>query len=282
MEFVHSQNRIRWNMEKFVFLHKKGVLYGSFPLLSEAGFVNGCSTRLFGKSAIVEGTFNLALHVGDEPELVLENRRRYAEALGVKPESFTTCAQVHGSQVVKVTQELVGSGALEFANTIKETDSLITDLAGVPLLLFYADCTPVLLADPKTGAIGLAHAGWRGTVAGIAKKTVAAMVQEFGCEPSDILGAIGPAIGACCYEVDDFVRNQAAGYEKFFEPNGKIGKYQLDLWGYNRQQLLEAGLKSEHIAVAEVCTADNSQLICSYRAEKGQTGRMGVCLCRKS
>lgn len=269
-------------MEQFVFLHKKGVLFGSFPLLTEAGFVNGCSSRLFGKSAIVENTFNLALHVGDAPTLVLENRRRYGEALGVEAKNFTTCAQVHGSKVVRVTEDLVGSGALAFANTIQDTDSLITNLKNVPLLLFYADCTPVLLADPVTGAIGLAHAGWRGTVAGIAKKTVAAMVQEFGCSPGNLMGAIGPSIGACCYEVDDFVRNQAQGYEEFFSPNGKEGHYQLDLWGYNRKQLLEAGLLEKNIAVAGICTADNQELICSYRAEGGKTGRMGVCLCNQS
>lgn len=266
-------------MDNIVFKYQKGVLFGEFPLLAEAGFINGCCSRLFGESALVPGTFNLALHVGDEASLVLANRKKYGEALGVKAESFTTCAQVHGSKVVRVTPELVGRGALSYENTIGATDALITNLSQVPLLLFYADCTPVLLADKVTGAIGLAHAGWRGTVAGIAKKTVAAMVEEFGCRPENLLGAIGPSIGACCYEVDDFVRDQAKGYESFFVPNGKEGRYQLDLWNYNRQQLLEAGLKPEHIAVAEICTADNKEMFCSYRAEQGKTGRMGVCLC---
>ena len=105
---------------------------------------------------------DVALHVGDEAELVNANRRQFAAALGVDAARFTTCAQVHGSKVVCVTEGLIGSGAVDFADTIADTDALITDLQNVPLLLFYADCVPVLLADTETGAVGLAHAGWRG------------------------------------------------------------------------------------------------------------------------
>jgi YfiH family protein len=181
---------------------------------------------------------------------------------------------------VRVTEELIGSGAQDFANTIADTDALITKIPDVPLLLFYADCVPVLLADVETGAVGLAHAGWRGTVANIGAKTLAAMVEAFGSKPENILAAIGPSIGACCYEVDDFVRDQASGYEEFFAPKGG-GKYQLDLWGMNAKQLQEAGVPADNIVVAEVCTNDNVDLFCSYRAEQGSTGRMGVCLCAR-
>ena len=270
-------------METFILKQKQNIWWGEFPLLSQAGFTNACSCRLHGKSNIVAGTFNLALHVQDDPGKVMSNRRRFADVLGLKLTNITTCAQVHGSKVVVVKEDLVGKGAQTYADTIQDTDALVTILPEVPLLLFYADCTPVLLADPETGAIGLAHAGWKGTVAQIAKKTVAAMVAEFGCRPEKLLGAIGPAIGACCYEVDDFVRDRASGYEKFFAPvAGKPGKYMLDLWALNREQLLEAGLVADNIAVAGICTAHNHELFCSYRAEQGKTGRMGVCLCRKA
>jgi YfiH family protein len=187
---------------------------------------------------------------------------------------------VHGSKIVRVTEELIGSGAENFANTIADTDALITNIPDVPLLLFYADCVPVLLADVETGAVGLAHAGWRGTVANIGAKTLAAMVEAFGTKPENVLAAIGPSIGACCYEVDDFVRDQASGYEEFFAAKGG-GKYQLDLWGMNVKQLVEAGVLQENISVAGVCTNDNVDLFCSYRAEQGKTGRMGVCLCAR-
>ena len=267
-------------MENFIITQKNNIWYGIFPALTEAGFVHGCSCRLHGESDVVAGTLNLALHVGDDVEKVLRNRRAFAEAIGVDANRFTTCQQVHGSKVVQVTEELVGSGALDFANTIADTDALITNLPDVPLMLFYADCVPVLLADLETGAIGLAHAGWRGTVANIGAKTLAAMGEAFGTKPENVLGAIGPSIGACCYEVDDFVRDQTSGYEKFFAPKGG-GKYQLDLWGMNAKQLQEAGVPEGNITVAGICTNDNVELFCSYRAEQGKTGRMGVCLCAK-
>ena len=268
-------------MADFIITQKNNIWFGSFPLLTAAGVVNACSCRLHGESAVREGMLNLALHVGDEPELVLRNRERFAEAVGVDAGRFTTCAQVHGSEVAVVDEAFVGAGAHSLADTIANTDALITNLRNVPLLLFYADCVPVLIADTKSSAIGLAHAGWRGTVAQIAKKIVQKMQAEFGCEPKNLVAAIAPSIGSCCYEVDDFVRDKAAGYEEFFAPvPEKPGKYMLDLQGYNRRELLEAGLSAENIAVAGVCTAHNHELFCSYRAEQGKTGRMGVCLCR--
>lgn len=121
-------------------LRNNGPIWlGEFTALTEAGFSNGCSCRLHGASSIVPDGFNLALHVGDEAELVNANRRQFAAALGVDAARFTTCAQVHGSKVVCVTEGLIGSGAVDFADTIADTDALITDLQNVPLLLFYAD-----------------------------------------------------------------------------------------------------------------------------------------------
>lgn len=265
-------------MNNFHLLQKNNIWFGSFPVLEKAGFVHGCSCRLHGKSEVVDGTLNLALHVGDNQQLVVENRQSFAEALGVDAAKFTTCQQVHGSKVVRITEELVGSGAVCFDDTVADTDALICNIPQVPLMLFYADCVPVLLADTVSGAVGLAHAGWRGTVAKIAQKTLVAMADEFGTKAENVVAAIGPSIGQCCYEVDDFVRNQAAGYEEFFAPKEEQGKYMLDLWSYNVKQLLECGVPSENIAVAGVCTAHNSDLFCSYRAESGKTGRMGVCL----
>lgn len=268
--------------KNFKLIQKNNLWFGTFPHLTDAGFINACSCRLHGESAIKEGMLNLALHVGDDADAVVRNRRAFAAAIGVDAKRFTTCQQVHGNQVVVVDKRLVGSGASDFANTIAGTDALVTNLQRVPLLLFFADCVPILLADTRTGAIGLAHGGWRGTVAGIATQTVQAMVDCFGTNPGDILAAIGPSIGQCCYEVDDFVRNKAAGYEKFFAPvHGKPGKYMLNLQGYNMRLLEEAGVPGKNILDAAVCTAHNAQLFCSYRAEAGNTGRMGVCLCRK-
>ena len=176
-----------------------------------------------------------------------------------------------------MTEGLIGSGAVDFADTIADTDALITDLPNVPLLLFYADCVPVLLADTETGAVGLAHAGWRGSVGEIALKTVQMMCRHYGCNPEKMLAAIGPSIGSCCYEVDDKVLTAGAKYRECFtlKPNGK---YQLDLWLMNRLQLEAAGLERGNIHCAATCTCDNRELFFSYRAELGKTGRMGVSL----
>ena len=264
----------------FKLTSKNNIWFGYFSTFEQAGFATACSCRCHGESDIVPGTLNLALHVGDNPEKVIRNRQKFAEAIGVNSERFTTCAQVHGNNVQVISEDLIGSGALNFADTIPETDALITILANVPLLLFYADCVPIFLADPETGAIGLAHAGWRGTAARIAKKTVCAMTEAFAVKPENLLAAIGPSIGDCCYEVDDVVREQMPGYENCFTAKCD-GKYWLDLWKANRQQLTEAGVVPANISTAGVCTNHNPELFCSYRHENGRTGRMGVCLCRK-
>ena len=264
----------------FIVTSNNNVWFGYFSSFSRAGFITACSCRFHGESDLVPGALNLALQVGDNQNKVLRNRDKFTAAIGVKPNRLTTCAQVHGNNVQVVTEDLIGRGAVSFADTIPETDALITNLADVPLLLFYADCVPVLLADPVTGAIGLAHAGWRGTAAQIAKKTVRAMIEAFGVNPDNLLAAIGPSIGSCCYEVDDVVRDRMPGYEACFA--GKCdGKYLLDLWQVNRQQLLEEGIIPSNISTAGVCTNHNPELFFSYRYENGKTGRMGVCLCRK-
>ena len=256
------------------------VWFGYFTSFSRAGFITACSCRFHGESDLVPGSLNLALQVEENQNKVLRNRRKFAAAIGVKPDRFTTCAQVHGNNVQVVTEDLIGRGAFSFADTIPETDALVTNLGGVPLLLFYADCVPVLLADPVTGAYGLAHAGWRGTAALIAKKTVRVMTEAFGVKPGNLLAAIGPSIGSCCYEVDDVVRDRMPDYETCFTVNCD-GKYLLDLWQANRQQLLEAGVVPSRISTAGICTNHNPELFFSYRYENGKTGRMGVCLCRK-
>lgn len=268
-------------MQDFYITQKNNLWYGSFSLFDKYGFINACSCRLHGKSIVAEGTLNLALHVQDDNRLVLANRAAFAEAIGVSAERFTTCQQVHGAEIAVVKSGSTGSGAIDLTDTIKDTDALVTDLPDVPLLLFYADCVPVLIADTRTGCIGLAHAGWRGSVAEIAAKTVGKMQSEFGCRPEDMIAGIGPSIGACCYEVDDFVFSKAPDYAECFTPKAN-GRYYLDLWQMNKKQLVKCGISEKNIAVAAVCTAHNSEMFCSYRAENGKTGRMGVCLCRKA
>lgn len=266
-------------MDNLIIRKKNNIWFATFPLFEEHGVINACSCRLHGLSDIKKGTLNLALHVGDDEKKVLHNRKLFADAIGADASKFTTCEQVHGSQIAVVSEKEIGAGAFSLAESISKTDALVTNLRQVPLLLFYADCVPILLYDAKNKVIALVHAGWRGTVAEIAAKTIRVMQERFSSNPTDILAAIGPSVGSCCYEVDYKVLNCAQGYEQFFKPvKGKHGHYLLNLWDYNAIVLQKAGILTEHLVFANICTAHNYELFFSYRAEEGKTGRMGVCL----
>ena len=141
-------------MNGFVLQNNKNIWYGSFAAFDELGFGNAFSCRLHGESALISGGLNLALHVGDEAGLVLKNRRAYAAALGLDAGKFTCCEQVHGSNVAVVDEALAGKGAEAYSDAVKNTDALVTNLPQLPLMLFFADCVPVIFTDPVSGSIG--------------------------------------------------------------------------------------------------------------------------------
>ncbi|MGE4588201.1 MAG: peptidoglycan editing factor PgeF [Acidaminococcaceae bacterium] len=267
-------------MAEFLLRESNGIWYGFFPMLEKLGFTHGFTCRLHGNSDLSVGGLNMALHVGDAQQKVVQNRKTVADALSIDAKRITTCEQIHGSNTAVVTTRKIGSGAFDFSDTIAGTDALITREKAVPLMLFFADCVPVIFADPITGAVGVAHAGWRGSVAGIGAKTVRRMVEEFGCVPENLLAAIGPSIGPCCYEVDEAVYEQAKEFDACFSPVSP-GHWQLNLWKMNEVQLLQEGLKAENITCANICTADNKELFFSYRAERGKTGRLAAVICSK-
>ena len=255
---------------------------GQFTKLEQPGLVQAISTRFGGVSEGLYGSMNLALHVGDAQEAVIENRRRFCSALGTDFERLTTPEQIHGDKVVCVTEKEAGRGRLAYEDAIKGTDALVTNLIRVPLMLCYADCTPLMFYDPVKGAIGVAHGGWKGTYLGIAGKTVQAMHEAFGSEPADSLAAIGPAIGPACYGVGDEVAEKFRGAypadeEYILEKHGE--KYHLNLWEANRRQFLQAGIPEKNIDHAESGTQHNAQVFYSYRASGGKTGRIAAFLC---
>ena len=164
-------------------------------------------------------------------------------------------------------------------------DALITNEKNLPLLLFFADCTPILIFDPVHQAIGVAHGGWKGTVQKIAAKTIEAMEAEFGTNPADCLVGIGPAIGACCYEVGENVRVAVTAtfpqQQDTLLSSVSTDKWKLDLWQANRCQLEDAGVLPDKIDMANSCTQCNADVFFSYRADAGHTGRIGALLCLK-
>lgn len=265
---------------------QKDTWYGKFSIFPEDKVTHAISTRFGGFSKEPFNGLNLALHVGDNADDVIKNREQFCKGLQLDAKNMTTCQQVHGNNIACITEEYIGAGAFSMDNTILDTDALITNVKNVPLSLFFADCTPILIYDPVQHVIGAAHGGWRGTVSSIAFFTVRKMQKEFGTKAYDCLASIGPSIGACCYEIGDEV---AAQFEEVFRDcsslilkrNAKTNKYHLDLWTANALMLQRAGLYPENIDVANVCTCCNSDIFFSYRADKGKTGRITATIALK-
>lgn len=235
----------------------------------------GFTTRHGGVSTAPYASLNLGAHVGDDPLSVQANRRRLCSDLGVAESRVALAEQVHGSRVAVVT---AGSDA-----PVAGADALVTETPGLLLLLLFADCVPVYLVDPARKAIGLAHAGWRGTAANIAGRTMQALTAEFGSKPSACFAAIGPSIGGDSYEVGPEVADQfrtlpGARTSTVVTPRSEIGgTYNLNLRAVIFGQLLNAGLPAGSIAVCDEDTFRNSREFFSYRRD-GVTGRMGAFL----
>ena len=235
----------------------------------------GGVTRSFGEVR-EEGWLNLGFLPQDEPTAVQENRRRLLEAVPGAGWRLVVAKQVHGVKVREVTRETI-EDAMEGGRGRWEADGLVTADAGVLLGAGAADCVPVLVADLRRRAVGAFHAGWRGTAAGMAGHGLARMEAAFGTRAEDCVAAIGPSIGACCYEVGEEVRAAFAGQDGVLAARGE--RWRLDLWEANRRQLVAAGVPQARVTVIGECTAcsrdcQGRRRYFSHRAEKGQTGRM--------
>ncbi len=251
---------------------------------------HGFSTRVGGKSALDGQTvLNLSFTDWDTKENVAENRRRFQSVVAANDFELIALKQFHSDLIRPFTSK---------PDRPCKGDASTTKQAGLLLGAQTADCVPILLVDPKKRAVAAIHAGWRGTLARIAHKTVGRMEMEFGCKPADLLAAIGPSIGPCCYEVGpELVTKFTAQFgdaDGYFdeartgdEPNPlqwlnmKPPGHQpppknvhLDLWKANRSQLLSAGLRDKNIFTSELCTACRTDLFFSYRKEGVLSGRM--------
>jgi YfiH family protein len=235
------------------------------PLL--AAFAHGFTTRGGGVSAAPYDRLNLGGAVGDDPACVVENWRRLEDRTGLR---FARVRQVHGVRVVRAGPP---------CEPAEEADAVLSAAAGVAACVSVADCVPILLADPETGAVAAIHAGWRGTLAGAAAEGVAAMAREFAAPADRLLAAIGPSIGPCCYEVSDDV---AAPFGERFGsavvrgplpgPAGKGGPH-LDLWAANHLALVRAGVRPERLHLLSACTSCAPDRFFSHRRDRGRTGR---------
>lgn len=262
----------------------KEVEYLTFPLLEETGLVRHLfSTRMGGISEGYFSSMNLSYTRGDRKEAVDENFRRIAEILGCGVEDIVCSDQTHTTNVRVVGAKDGGKGIC-CPRDYTDVDGLITNVPGIVLAAFYADCVPLFFVDTRHRAVGLSHSGWRGTAGRIGQRTLEAMQTEYGTRPEDVAAAIGPSICRDCYEVSEDVAK--AFREAFPKPgqSGEIltgkgnGKYWLDLWRANQIVLLEAGIPQKQIQVTDICTCCNPEYLFSHRASYGKRGNLGAFL----
>ena len=278
--------KIKWNSGQIPEMNvknNKGVTFLTYPAFEDMDWlVHGFSTRLGGVSQGIYSSMNLSFTRGDEESCVRENYRRISQAMGFDMNSIVTSDQTHTNNVRKITEKDRGKGIVVPRDNT-DTDGMITNVRGLVLATFYADCVPLYFADPVHYAVGLSHSGWRGTVRKIGAVTIKKMAEEYGSDPKDIKAAIGPSICQECYEVSEDVIEEfkesfdRKHWEKLFYKKDN-GKYQLNLWMANRSILVEAGIPEANISMPNICTCCNPEFLFSHRASHGKRGNLGAFL----
>ena len=261
--------------------NKDGLVYLSADGIDAAGgAVHGFSTRLGGVSEGIFASLNLSMNRGDDPEHVRENYRRFCAAIGADLERVVCASQVHGDTVRSITSADLGIGLDQ--EEPWQADGLVTDIPGVALVIFSADCLPVLLYDPVRRVIAAVHAGWRGTALAIAGRAAARMVSDYGSSPGDIRAAIGPGIGPCCFETHGEV---PAAMEETYGPAAAPflrplsgGKFRVDLKGLNALALTRAGVDPARIDTDGDCTMCLPEKYWSHRRLGDRRGSMAALI----
>ena len=263
---------------------KSGIKYLQFPALFEPEVCRHLfSTRIGGVSEGDLGSMNLSYTRGDKKENVDENFRRIAGILECTLDDFVLSHQTHTTNIKVITAEDKGKGITK-ERDYKDVDGMITNVPGIVLSTFYADCVPLYFLDPVNKAIGLSHSGWRGTVGKMGKVTVERMTAEYGSNPKDMIAVVGPSICVDCYEVSMDVAQEfmnafedADNLDKIVIPKNE-DKAMLDLWQANLAVLIEAGIPIENISLPDICTACNKDILFSHRASNGKRGNLGAFL----
>jgi YfiH family protein len=260
-------------MDAFAFDIRDGICFLTCPLIiTEVPLVHAFSTRIGGVSDGPYGALNLGLGSGDERPRVQTNRQRFGAVVGFDAETLVTLRQVHGNRVIVLTEA-------DDPAAVKGTpaDALVTSRALVPLAVITADCFPVLLVAPCVPAIGVVHAGRRGTAARVTEITAKLLCARFNIAPQALYAAIGPGIGGCCYEVDDVSAApfyaQYTAHDGVFRPS-RLGHSYLDLQRANLLQLQAIGVPQEQMWGAHLCTACHPEWFYSYRRQGARSGRM--------
>ncbi|SIS37911.1 peptidoglycan editing factor PgeF [Salimicrobium flavidum] len=241
---------------------------------TDSAIKSGFTTRRGGFSAYPDQSLNLGLHIGDDPSLVLKNREAVAKEVGVPLSNWVFAEQVHGTEIQVVSTTERGSGAKELHTAIEGADGLICKDEDILLACFYADCVPLYFMDKSTGWIGIAHAGWKGSVNGLAGKMVRKLISE-GARKDSLEMVIGPCISREKYEVDDCVAHQIqerfrVEVLEYIRPD----TWMLDLKRLNREIAIDSGMSEKNNHTSEYCTYKEEELFFSHRRDHGYTGRM--------
>lgn len=248
----------------------------SFPQLTCA-----FSTRIGGISEGFYSSMNLSFNVGDNPDTVKENYRILCNAIGINPENLVISHQTHKTNILPITLADRGKNIWRECD-YSDIDALMTNEKGIALVTHSADCCLLGFFDHCQNVIAMSHAGWRGTVGEIGRKTVEAMIDRYACNPKDINVVLAPSIAKCCYEVDEPVLREfkKLSYldlsKVFFQKSN--GKYMLDLWEANKQILVNAGIKADNIEITDICTNCQSEYFHSHRATGGKRGVNGLIM----
>lgn len=264
----------KWHNDSCPKLNKitKGeVVYFTSPLYDDLPFVNnGMSTRLGGISEDFLSSMNFAYNQYDKPENVAENYRIFCKAAEININKIVTTKQIHSTNVVKVDESHIFRDVTKPGCDFEGTDGLITNVPGVTLFAFSADCSLIMIVDPVNKSIGLCHSGWRGTVGRISEKTINMMAENYGSKPENLLVTVGPSICQDCFEVEfDMIEEarkgfQESDYDKIYYKKNDT-KYQFNLWGANKIVLKEAGVMEENIFLSNLCTKCNPDTMFSHR-----------------
>lgn len=259
-------------------LKKRGTI--EYLLLNEftaRGVKAYFSTRKGGVSSGDYFSLNLGFHTKDKYKNVLQNRKLLCESLNLNQNKLVCGEQVHGNRIHKVVSEDAGRGSKSMGTSLPGVDALITNEKDLPLFSFFADCVPIFLFDPQKEAIGLAHAGWKGTVLKVGLNTLYHMNLEFGTTPSSVWVGLGPAICGFCYEVDEkvvsYFKNVFSFWPEFIEQITE-DSYHLDLRKCNELSFRNIGVDKNRIITSDCCTFEQSDNFFSYRGEGKNTGRM--------
>ena len=248
------------------------VYFCSDLLMQTKGISHCFTTKCGGVSTGVVNGLNLGFRVGDDRNSVVENYGLVAKDMKFDYQRITAGRQTHSANIKVITEADAGKG-VSCESEFMDIDGLVTNVPNLPLVVYYADCVPILLADDVAGVVAAVHSGWRGTVAKIAAEAVSVMVTQFGADEKRIRASIGPSIGPCCFETGEEV---ACEFDNALVLPMENGKFKVDLWSANKEILLNSGLKNENIDVLELCTICNSEILYSYRVHKDATGRMGA------